>query len=182
MTYTGRSYTLTGGTWTFRTSPNAKAQVADTQYMTFGWWRDRTSATGAYEYGAEGAASNMTFTSFGALEGTATYRGPAIGHYAVYQDLDKSSNNHGPWKANAQLTAHFGDTSAGGSISGTITGFDVNSGWAVTLKETTISVDGTITEGTVSWAIERRHQGRRGLNGKFPADVDTPCRYYPARD
>ena len=41
-----------------------------------------------------------------AVNGTATYSGPAVGYYAIYQPLGTQSG-HGEFNATATLTADF---------------------------------------------------------------------------
>ena len=182
--YTGQNYLLEGGAWTFRTSENRKVTVPDKQYMYFGWWRRQTIDNGIddgkFAYGqfrgTEGATPNGQGLS--GLEGTAVYEGPAIGQYAIYAPLSPVSN-HGSFNATARLTANFDDATKHGDISGSITGFDANPGWAVTLQNASIDNNGTIGGGTVSWMIDGNTEADGAWNGKFHADVDTYIDTYP---
>lgn len=54
------------------------------------------------------------------LTGTATYQGDAIGIYALQQGSDG-----GPFYADVELTASFGGTSGLGSVTGTVSGFQI---------------------------------------------------------
>ena len=116
----GATYTFTG-TWTFKTSSSrATVSVPDTNYMYFGWWR-RNDNTGAFSYNTfsmPGTAPGGG--SFDALTGSATYEGPAIGLYAIYQPLGAQSG-HGEFKATARFSANF----SANTLSGSVTGFDV---------------------------------------------------------
>ena len=153
--------TLSAGTWTFRAAPDARASEPDTSYMYFGSWRRLTLPTGPMRYSVfSGSRSDHTPIpeNFVALTGTATYTGPAIGYYA-YQ------SNHGRFKATAKLIADFNTGS--GPIAGTITGFDVNRGWSVTLKETDMTNDGNIATGDVLWTIGGRTLDGGHWNGEF---------------
>ena len=166
--YTGASYILGDGTWTFRTSKGATVRVPDDSYMDFGWWRKQIIATGAFSYGVfSNPGTPVSASDFPTLEGTATYVGPAVGQYAIYQPLG-SESNHGAFTATARLSANF-DTDR---ISGAVTGFDVNSDWSVTLKETSMA-GGTITAGDVSWTIGGNTQDGGNWNGMFHSEI-TP--------
>ncbi len=188
--HTGAGYILGGGTWKFRTSDSRTVQVTDVNFMHFGWWRRKTTDGFAYRvFSASTMANNATVaagTGFAALTGTANYSGPAIGQYAIYQPLSDESN-HGEFKATARFTANF-DTDM---LSGTVSGFDVNSGWSLTLKETGMA-GGTVTAGAVSWTFDGNtvdggawdgvfhsetspYAGQipEGLTGEFDADFGT---------
>ena len=173
--YTGASYIVGAGTWTFRTSKSAKVGVPDASYMNFGWWRKQIIDSGAFSYGVfsnTGTGGNRS--GYSDLERTATYEGPAIGQYAIYQPLGTQSN-HGSFKATARLSANF-DTD---KISGAVTGFDVNSDWTVTLTETAISVSSSIGEGDVSWTIDGNTEDGGNWNGKFHSEIDSHVDTYP---
>lgn len=180
--YTGASTILGGGTWTFRTSKNTKVNVDDTSFMSFGWWRKRAFETfdtavdrETFSYGHFGRASNSTITNYDALVGTASYEGPAIGQYAIYEPLGTQSN-HGSFTATARLNANFDRN----RLSGSVTGFDVpNDGWVVTLKETTMASPGTITAGTVSWTIGGDTQDGGAWGGVFHSEADPHQDTYP---
>ena len=140
-------YTLMGGAWTFQTSSKtAKVKVPDTNYMHFGWWRRKGTGTFTYKTfnGDSAPVNNVSDVS-----GTAHYVGPAIGQYAIHQSYPGSPSNHGEFKATARLTANFGTTTM---VYGSVTGFDVNPDWALTLKETAVT-GGSVTDGGISWTI-----------------------------
>ena len=170
--YTGVNYNLGNGVWTFRTSKNSKVNVPDAQYMHFGWWRRQTISDGMFRYGTFRGTngSPLNGTGFNGLEGTAVYQGPAIGQYAIYAPLSPLSN-HGNFNATARLTANFGNETDGGNISGSITGFDVNPGWTVTLKETTMP-SGAIAQGDVSWMIDGNTEDGGNWDATFHADLE----------
>ena len=178
--YTGENYLLGAGEWTFRTSKNSKVTVPDDQYMYFGWWRRQTISNGMFAYGPFSGTNGPALNSqgFTGLEGTAVYEGPAIGQYAIYAPLSPVSN-HGSFNATARLTANFGDATASGNISGTITGFDANPGWAVTLKEADIDGSGTIAAGEVSWMIDGNTEDGGAWNSEFHADLEEYIDTYP---
>ena len=108
----------------------------------------------------------MSGSGFTSLEGSATYEGPAIGQYAIYQPLGTQSN-HGAFKATARFTANF-DTEM---LSGSVSGFDVASGWSLTLQGTSMA-GGTVSPGDVSWTIDGNIQDGGNWNGKFHSEID----------
>ena len=176
--YTGANYIVDdGSTWTFRTSKSATVRVDDASYMSFGWWRKQTIDSGAFSYGVFRNTGDAEIDGYSMLEGTATYEGPAIGQYAIYQPLGTQSN-YGSFKATARLSANF-DTD---KISGAVTGFDVNSGWAVTLKETSMDATGTTTDdnvSNVSWTIDGNTEDGGNWNGEFHSEIDPHVDTYP---
>ena len=177
--HTGAGYVFKAGTWTFRTSTSAKVKVPDKEFMHFGWWRRKTD---------EGAFSYRTFSSagvtpasggeFDALEGSATYEGPAIGQYAIYQPLGTQSN-HGEFKATARFMANF-DTNR---ISGSVSGFNVSPGWSLTLKDTSMA-GGTVdppnnNDANVSWNIDGNTLDGGTWNGRFHSEIQPYAGHVP---
>lgn len=143
-------YTLGGGAWTFQTSRTAKVTVPDTNYMHFGWWRQKGTGTLSYKTVNLSHGSSGPISAVSGVSGIAKYVGPAIGHYAVVQSYPGSPSSHGEFTATVELTANFGATA---TVYGSVTGFDVNPDWALTLEETAIS-GGGVTGGEVSWTID----------------------------
>lgn len=152
----GKLYSFSSG-WQFQTSRTTKVTDDDSRYMHFGWWRQRTS--GGFNYGVfSGKTPSADLSgSFTSTTGKADYVGPAIGHYAIHQTLGAQSN-HGEFKATARLTANF----VTNKLSGSISEFDVNPDWEVTL-EAGADMTPAGGGGNVSWAI----------NG-IPNTPDTP--------
>ena len=167
--HTGAGYEFEEGTWTFRTSKNSKVNVADRDFMHFGWWRRKTNASGAFSYGTFSSAGRTPADTgdFNDLEGSADYEGPAIGQYAIYQPLGTQSN-HGEFKATARFTANFGTN----MLSGSVSGFDVNPGWSLTLKETNMA-SGTANgaANSVTWTIDGNPQDGGSWNGSFQSEI-----------
>ena len=162
----GATYTFTGD-WTFKTSSrSARVSVPDTNYMYFGWWR-RTDNTGAFSYNTFSMRGTApTGGSFDALTGSATYEGPAIGLYAIYQPLGAQSG-HGEFKATARFSANF----TANTLSGSVTGFDVNPDWSLTLGSTSMS-SGTASGDSVSWTIGDSTREGGMWTGAFHSDAD----------
>ena len=158
------------GSWAFvPTDPEGTIDVADSAYLSFGWWLNKTGDD-SYEVDVfHAAATGMTpNTGAGsALEGTATYRGGAAGKFAI-QSTTEDSAEGGHFTASATLVANFdadldGDDTtvdnneSGVSISGTIndfmTGAVSRDNWKVTLMpfdtDTADTADGLQTPAEV---------------------------------
>ena len=113
-----------GGGWKFVPAEGAMVARPDTEYQYFGWWLravDDTYALGVFHAGAGGAADE--FASLAALQGTATYRGPAAGMFVVDPEIGEASA--GGFTASATLEVDFADAADRGSVSGTVDGFVV---------------------------------------------------------
>jgi hypothetical protein len=116
------------GDWIFvPTSGTTTVTDLDTDYLSGGVWLfvpdDATSADdyvfGAFVDGSDPfRQSNIT-----ALQGTATYEGDATG---VYSEKTAESTSIGYFDGDVELTANFGGTSDLGTISGSITNFEVD--------------------------------------------------------
>ncbi len=166
----GSTYNLSSGTWTFTTSKTARVSVDDGSYMNFGWWKreQKSDETLSFEMfsGGKHEVGNVPDT----LTGTATYTGPAVGQYAVYQPLGTQSES-GSFTARAQLTANFGADDAEGTLSGRVTNFSNASDWSVTLNSETID-GGAVADGDVSWMIAGNTEDGGMWDAKFFSDVD----------
>ena len=129
--------------------------------MSFGWWlQEPTAETGAYtfRYYADGSVP-YNLASGNLAAGSATYNGRAAGKYVV-QEIDDTGvidGEAGMFTAAATLTARFSGTGAGGSLEGTVSGFQSDnankdvSGWSVTLNRQPLT-DTTGTSVTSAWA------------------------------
>ena len=141
--------------------------------MYFGWWAQQNNVTGVWMYrtfhgpAETGAMGNRSTTAeLSNLNGTATYQGPAVGHYSFYQPEAgqlRGHSDYGEFTARATLTANFTDIGNGNdeTVHGIIDQFDGHPDWTLTLKQRAISSDGVIPPGTtgdaenaVSWQIE----------------------------
>ena len=136
--------------WIFTPATGATSDVADANYLHYGFWLMRTTKDGATTYNeVETFAEAMGFadtvdTTLDAVTGTAMYEGGSVGVY-VKNVLDNQggivSATSGHFSADVALTANFG---GGGvpaddqfTIGGMITGFVLQHGeendWAVGL-------------------------------------------------
>ena len=187
--------------WTFTFDDDAKVDVADTDYLQFGYWMQTTvgsDGVAAYDFDAfSGGMTAVTGTrDFDAggseVEGSATYKGPAGGMY-VRKTLDAEGGvmnaMHGNFTADAELTANFGgdevSVATQYSVSGTVKkfmdGMTPLSGWSVNLMKSMNFATRTDDPNTLSGATQGMTgdiAGAEGAwNGKFYGgaddDVDT---------
>ncbi len=195
---------LPGGDWTFTPDADNNPQIVlqDADHMHFGWWvktPTKAAADGQYLYDAEMFyGGNMPFsdTNIVALQGDATYTGPAGGLFAVKAHKDKDDMDvaaaNGEFMATATLTAKFGDATAQrGSISGKIESFvrddGVSNDWALTLGKADMHASAAMGDGPVAgasndiigaWKFQMYGSGKNGANptgiaGSFRAAIDA---------
>ena len=172
----GGGYALTGGTWKFVPGEDATVRPRDAEFQYFGWWQRKTGdsyAVAAFHAGEGGAQDE--FEGLAALQGPATYRGPAVGKFALRPQI--SEPTAGDFTATATLTVDFGDGAATGTVKGTVDGFTANGvrmpTWSVELGAAGIGSDGAIagngiqTAGTV-WSIGENPSTRTSTwSGQF---------------
>lgn len=151
----GGGYTLAGGDWKFVPAAGSMVATRDTEFQYFGWWQREAGdsvAVGAFHAGAGGAADE--FSGLAALQGRATYRGPAVGRVAIRPQIGEGTA--GEFTATATLAVDFGDAAAGGTVAGTVDGFRVDgvsmSSWSVALGTAGIAADGAIAAGAAGTA------------------------------
>ncbi len=144
----------------------------DANYVYFGWWlnkpekADGTHMVEAFAGGTTGHAAEAT----AAMEGKATYSGPAAGKYVTktFTAGVLTDAEAGHFTATATLNADFLDASDTGTITGEVTGFENSgevdgSGWVVKLmlgyqSGTTTEVDSNIA------AADATFDGRTSVN------------------
>ncbi len=143
------------------TEPNVP--VPDTDYLRFGYWTIVDKDGDVTFQTFFGGAEPFTSSTVTALEGTATYEGPAAGRYAVKTfnpNASLDSIRQGEFTATAELTANFGGDDIAVSqhdrISGTVDGFkgehgDDLSTWKVMLNTIELTAT-TFEDGEVSGA------------------------------
>ena len=139
-----------GGGWSFNPVDTAMVSQPDANYAYFGWWLNK-DASGDPEvdvFHGSNQAVDISGATFTALGGTATYKGAAIGKYAMNRGADQYATG-GHWTADATLTANFEDpdaadpVAAAGSISGMIDNFMAGGesmDWSVKLNSADIAV------------------------------------------
>ena len=137
--------------WTFTPATGATIDVADADYLSYGFWLKRTTdADGVLEYNEVETFASVEGidptgnTGLDDVLGIATYKGGAVGVY-VKNVLDNQANittaTSGHFKADVELNASFGGGAVPANdqftIGGTITDFVLSGGeendWAVGL-------------------------------------------------
>ena len=185
----GDFYIFKEGGWTFIPNSGAMVQVEDHNYMSFGWWKRENTDNNDLAYLAFSTGKvpvSDTSPSFTSLEGTATYVGLAVGQYSIHQPAARPTQyDAGSFRAIARLDADFGDDvadgDAHGTISGTITNFNVGTDWSLTLKSALLLDSGKTGDGqgttgvqpSVDWTIGSITRGGGEWNGQFYSDVDS---------
>ncbi len=171
----GRTYDLSAGTWTFTTSKNARVPVDDDSFMYFGWWKreQKSDESLSFFMFSDGAHEVADITA--GLTGAATYTGPVVGQYAIYQPLG-TQNASGSFTARAVLEADFGAVGSEGTLSGRVTNFSNASDWSVALKSTAINT-GTVAGGSVSWTIAGNTEDGGMWDAQFFSNVDGSTAY-----
>ena len=160
-----------GDGWIFTPARGAKSDVADAEYLHYGFWLTRTTKDGETTYNeVETFAGSKLAASVGAgigtVEGSATYEGGSVGVY-VKNVLDDQANidsaTSGHFSADVELTANFGGNNVPindqYTIEGTVTDFVLSGGeendWAVKL-------------GLADFSGGREDGGAPGENARVP--------------
>ncbi len=159
--------------------PVPNVAVPDTDYLHFGWWTEVDKDGDVAFQTFAGGSQEITNNNLSALQGTATYKGPAAGRYAVKTFNSNStldSIRHGEFTAAAELTASFGGDDIAvndqNSISGTVTDFasrsDDLSAWSVDLKKTNFAdLTDPFTQGEVGGGVGGSPVTSGKWNGQF---------------
>ena len=153
------SQLIFSGPWTFRPSSSARVQIEDGAFMHFGWWSRQVTGTDTWSFKTfhgRGGDDVYVITDVSAVTGSATYRGPAVGYYAIYEPVGAGSE-YGAFTATAELTADF--DSANNTVNGTIDQFSGHPDWSLALE------GGVITGGSTGPAnntvhLDDRHYSR----------------------
>ena len=164
------------GDWDFiPSSGTVTIVVPDGQYMWFGWWAQRTVEHPTPDHPTDIWAfqanhGGYVVTTLTDATGPATYRGPAAGHYAVYEP-DTGDSGIGSFTASATLQADFDND----IVSGTITNFSNDSSWSLGLKQSAITGGnaGVATDG-VTWTIDGIPDDSGAWEASFYTNLDVP--------
>ena len=180
------NYVFANGTdveWQFiPTSATSKVIIPDAEYMWFGWWQREPIETtpnnvnAVFNYAANYGGTNPVTNVTGAT-GTATYEGAAIGYYGVY-DIEAAEDDRsrsGAFQAKATLIADF-DAAGEGTLSGSITEFNTEPTWSVTLQSQTISSGAVAAAAdTVSWTISGLPRDGGQWEAAFHSNFESPA-------
>ena len=141
------------GPWTFRpSSAGSRVRIEDEAYMYFGWWSRHATATPAWSFHT--FHDGHPAVDISGVTGSATYRGPAAGYYAIYEPNSEGSE-YGDFTATASLTADF-TINANNWVQGTIDQFSGHPNWSLTLERLTINPNTGTTnpdDPSVTWTI-----------------------------
>ena len=142
--------TAVGNGWEFTPAEGATVDVADADFLNYGFWLKRTTKDGATTYNeVETFAGSNVEASTGSelddVEGSATYKGDAVGVYVknVHKSdgsIDTATSGH--FTADASLMVYFGGGDVAvnkqNTVTGSISNFALAGGeenaWAVNLK------------------------------------------------
>ena len=177
------AFAESGDAWVFEpTDSTATVDVADADYLWFGWWQDMpttTDGTGVQSFQAF-AGGSEDFTATGnavqALVGDATYEGSAAGKYVQQAGtVFEPTYIADAFTATATLTADFDTAAEAGTIAGTITGFKNSAGqaltgWAVALGSIDLQDSAAAfnaTDGTATATIGSIDSTSGNWNGAF---------------
>ena len=147
--------------WIFTPATGATSDVADADYLHYGFWLKKTTdADGVLTYDEVetfAGSSIPASSSVTEVDGSATYEGGAVGVYVrnVFDsegEIDTATSGH--FRADAMLTATFGQTTTNSivpnllnTLSGTIDNFVLQHGeeneWSVNLQGPIDTADGT---------------------------------------
>ena len=109
------------------TSESTTQTVVDVDYLSLGTWLfvpDNVAKAADYVFGAfTDGGDHFLQSNIMALQSTASYEGNAIG---VYTEMTPEGTNIDDFNGEVRLTANFGGTSDLGTISGSITNFEVD--------------------------------------------------------
>ena len=166
MVTTATGYTFSGR----REGVTAVEEAAKADYLLFGVWLDETDA-GADTFGAI-ATGGQPFTAGNvtALEGKATYSGPAVGAH------HKTGSGVSSFDGDANLTADFAADDEPGTIEGTIDNISVGGGdpmeASIHLVKTPLTNNENTFDGAaVMGAQERPGEATHTFNGTWSGGV-----------
>ena len=169
--------------WQFiPTSATSQVIIPDAEYFWFGWWMREPFETtpnavnAVFDYAANYGGTNPV-TNVADATGSATYEGAAIGYYGVY-DIEAAEDDRsraGRFQAKATLIADF-DAVDEGTLRGSITEFDTEPTWEVTLKSQAISTGAVAAAAdTVSWTISGLPRDGGQWEAQFYSNFEDPA-------
>ena len=147
---------------------------SDSDYLSFGSWLfiykdpENGSYTGSYALGvAAGGNDPFEKDNLAGLTGTASYRGPANGLHMTKASAD-ADPEFNYFDARADLAVDFGDATALGIVSGTIT--DGRTDGGVSLPSLTLGsadITGSVLGGNFDGDVSGVTDGGAALSGKW---------------
>ena len=192
------------GIWTFKPSSitSGVSQMRDREHLYFGIWvrePNVASEEHAFQYIAGGLSNGTpgteTLTNFGALSGTATFGGGAIGKYVTRNQVGENAKI-GTFTASANFTANFDADNLEGRITNFRDGGQALPGdWNVYLGATD-NMPATFTGGSLTGGVSSGRIGGVPATGDWSATLygtdnivlaetdreDYPATRYPVAD
>ena len=145
--------------------------VDDDSYMYFGWWKRELESTGAFSFEMFSSGAHEVSNIPDTLTGTATYTGPAVGQYAIYQPLGTQTES-GSFTARAELTADFGGRQQRRYALGTGDELQQRVGLVGHVEISRHRCTGTVpADGNVSWTIAGNTEDGGMWDAQFFSDV-----------
>ena len=171
---------LNANEWEFTPDAGATVDVADSDYLTYGFWLDTTTKDGdiaSYDIVQTFARSSLPDATgtLDDVEGTATYEGGAAGvyvHEAKNEDGSLNLATSGRFTADVSLKAYFDASTLrqANSIEGTISNFDLDGGPA---NSWNVNVSAGITS---AFALENGvASGMTGDSGSLTGQFHSPA-------
>ena len=171
--------TFTGTLW-FTPNAGATVDIADSDYLTYGFWLGTTTKDGeiaSYDTVQTFATSSLpTATALDSVTGTASYAGDAAGvyvHETFNEDGSRKGATSGRFTADVALMAYFGETTLrnASTIEGTISDFDLDGGtensWNVDVSAS-FTAAGVLENGEASGMED----DEGSLSGQFHSPAD----------
>lgn len=186
--------TAVTGTWTFTPDAGVTVDVADADYMYYGFWLDTTTKDGqiaSYDTVQTFAGSSLDPTPGASLTnvtGQADYKGGAAGvyvHNTVNPDSTDNVKSSGRFTADVNLNVYFSNPPANrvaNSVRGSISNFELEYGesqnWFVdvratvsstfALENTRVSADGNNAAGSITGQFHGTAVDRDGDTATTP--------------
>ena len=168
----------TAGIWHFKPNSETATTSKGAKLAEWGWWIENQGEEDEvvrlfYDKTTDSDAPDPVTTPLTIAAGTATYKGDALGQYAVVRSGTGSAS--GEFEAKVTLTADFEED----ELSGEIHDFNVGTEWKVMLEKQEIGAGGTAAiEGETKWMMGTDEGLRSGewaaqMHGSDSA-TDTP--------
>ena len=156
------------GDWLFAPDSTAMVHVPDYAHSYFGWWMNEGEGSYGLQSFAGGAGLPAGMGNLeAAMEGPATYRGPAEGIWATVDTSggQVTAAGSGEFTAEAVLTANFFAALDAGVVAGEIASFRDETGRSVAGWRVVLQSAG-LTSGAPSFAAETSGEVGPGSSGE----------------
>ena len=142
-------------TWLFKPNSETATTSKGAKLAEWGWWIENQGEEDEivrlfYGDTMDSDAPDPVDTTLTITAGTATYKGDALGQYAVVRSGTGSAS--GEFEAKVTLTADF-EAGANGELSGEIHDFNVGTEWKVMLEKKAIAGGTALISGETKWMM-----------------------------